>query len=68
VPDDRVAILRRAFDATMQDPDFLAAAKARGSEIDPMTGEDTQAIITTFLATPKPVLDDLKAALGGFFK
>src|SRR4051794_11377158 len=29
VPNERVAILRRAFDATMKDPDFLAAAKAR---------------------------------------
>ena len=68
VPDDRVAMLRRAFDSTMKDPEFLAAAKARGSDIDPMTGEETQAIITAFLATPKPVLDDLKAALSGFFK
>jgi len=68
VPDDRLNILRRAFDATMTDADFLAAARARGSDIDPMTGEETQAIITAFLATPKPVLDDLKAALGGFFK
>jgi tripartite-type tricarboxylate transporter receptor subunit TctC len=68
VPDDRVSILRRAFDATIKDPQFLAAAKARGSDIDPMTGEETQAIITAFLATPKPVLDDLRAALGGFLK
>ena len=61
-------MLRRAFDSTMKDPEFLAAAKARGSDIDPMTGEETQAIIMAFLATPKPVLDDLKAALSGFFK
>jgi tripartite-type tricarboxylate transporter receptor subunit TctC len=67
-PDDRVTILRRAFDATMKDPEFLAAARARGSDIDPMTGEETQAIVTAFLATPKSVLADLKAALGGFFK
>jgi hypothetical protein len=63
-----VTILRRAFDATMKDPEFLAAARARGSDIDPMTGEETQAIITAFLATPKSVLADLKVALGGFFK
>ena len=68
VPDERVAILRRAFDATMRDPEFLAAAKARGTDIDPMTGEETQAIIVAFLATPKTVLADLKAALGDFFK
>ena len=68
VPDERVAILRRAFDATMRDPQFLAAARARGSDIDPMTGEETQAVVTAFLATPKSVLADLKAALGDFFK
>ena len=68
VPDEQVETLRRAFDATMQDPEFLAAAQLRGSEIDPMTGEETQDIIRTYLATPKSVLADLKASLGGFFK
>ena len=68
VADDRVAILRRAFDMTMQDPAFLAAARARGSDINPMTGEETQAVVTAFLATPKPVLADLQQALGGFLK
>ena len=68
VPDERVALLRRAFDATMQDAEFLAAARERGSEIDPMTGEETQAVITAFLATPKPVIADLRAALSGFLK
>ena len=68
VPDERVFVLRRAFDATMKDPSFLAAARQRGSDIDPMTGEETQAVITAFLATPKEVLADLKAALGGFLK
>ena len=68
VPDERVAVLRRAFDATMKDPAFLASAKTRGADIDPMTGEETQAVITAFLATPKSVLADLKAALGGFLK
>src|SRR5215467_6117479 len=68
VPDERVTLLRRAFDATMTDPRFLAAARARGSDIDPMTGEETQTVIAAFLDTPKSVLEDLKAALRGFFK
>src|SRR5262245_46109977 len=59
VPDDRVAVLRRAFDATMRDPEFLADARARGSELNPMTGEETQSVVHGFLATPKPVLADL---------
>jgi tripartite-type tricarboxylate transporter receptor subunit TctC len=68
VPDERVAILRGAFDATMKDPEFLADARAHRAEIDPMSGEETQAVIRAFLATPKPVIADLKAALGGFLR
>ena len=68
VPDERVAMLRRAFDATMRDPQFLADARAQRSEIDPMSGEETQGVVTAFLATPKPVIADLKAALRGFLR
>ena len=65
VPDDRIAILRRAFDATMQDPEFLAEARGLHLEIDPMRGEETQSIVTAVLATPEPVLADVRAALSG---
>jgi tripartite-type tricarboxylate transporter receptor subunit TctC len=67
VPDDRVAILRRAFDATMQDQEFLAEASKLNSDIDPMSGADTQAAIAGILATPKSVIADVQAALGGSF-
>jgi tripartite-type tricarboxylate transporter receptor subunit TctC len=65
VPEDRIALLRRAFDATMQDPEFLADAHNLHLEIDPMNGEATQSVIAGILATPKPVLADVQAALGG---
>jgi tripartite-type tricarboxylate transporter receptor subunit TctC len=68
VPAERVALLRGAFDATLRDPAFLADARKRGADIDPMTGTETQEVVAAFLATPKPVLDDLKTALGGFLK
>jgi tripartite-type tricarboxylate transporter receptor subunit TctC len=68
VPDERVAVLRRAFDETMQDPQFIAEAQAQGSDLNPMSGEETQSVVAEFLATPKPVLADLKTSLGGFFK
>jgi tripartite-type tricarboxylate transporter receptor subunit TctC len=64
VPDDRVVILRRAFDATMKDPEFLAEAHTQRSDVDPMTGEDTQSAIARILATPKSVIADVQAALG----
>jgi hypothetical protein len=65
VPEGRVALLRRAFDATMRDPEFLADARKLGSDIDPMTGEATRAAIASILATPKAVIADVQAALGG---
>jgi len=39
-PEDRVTALRAAFDATMKDPDFLAAAKQRNLDLDPMPGAE----------------------------
>src|SRR5262245_46320573 len=65
VPDDRVAVLRRAFDATTRDQEFLAEANRLNSDIDPMTGEATHAAITGILSTPKSVIADVQAALGG---
>ncbi len=48
-PDDRVQALRRAFDATMKDPEFLADAKKLSMEIDPITGEQAQELIARVL-------------------
>ena len=42
VPADRVAALRRAFDATMKDKGFLANSAREKLEIDPLSGEDVQ--------------------------
>jgi len=64
VPDDRIVLLRRAFDATTRDQEFLAEANRLNSDIDPMTGEATQAAITGILSTPKSVITDVQAALG----
>ena len=65
VPDERVALLRRAFDATMRDGEFLAEARKLNADIEPVSGEDTQAAIAGILATPKPVIAEVQSALGG---
>ena len=39
VPADRVAALRRAFDATMKDKEFLADAAKMAIDIDPIDGK-----------------------------
>ena len=45
LPDDRLIALRRAFDRTLTDEQFLADAKKLDIELDPMTGEDMEVII-----------------------
>ena len=55
VPKVRVTALRRAFDATVKDANFLAAAKKRRLEIDPITGEEIQALLTRLYAVPAGV-------------
>src|ERR687888_241788 len=46
VPADRVTALRRAFDATMKDPEFLADAQKTNLTLGPMTGEELQKVVT----------------------
>jgi tripartite-type tricarboxylate transporter receptor subunit TctC len=62
-PDDRVQALRRAFDATMKDPEFLADAKKLSMEIDPITGEQAQELIVKVLNTPAPVAARVRKAI-----
>jgi tripartite-type tricarboxylate transporter receptor subunit TctC len=65
VPADRVAILRRAFDATMVDPEFLADAQRRGFEIIAGRGEEVEGVVGRTLATPPASVARLRAILGG---
>lgn len=59
VPAERVGALRRAFDATVSDKEFLAAAAAANLKITPMEGTQVSEMIAEILATPKPVIDRL---------
>lgn len=56
-PKELVAIIRRAFDATMADKTFLAEADKRLLEVDPLTGEEVEKLIRDGYATPKPLIE-----------
>jgi tripartite-type tricarboxylate transporter receptor subunit TctC len=58
-----VAILRKAFDDTMKDAEFLAASKKRRFEIDPTPGAEVEAVAKKMLALPPHVVEIAKAAL-----
>ena len=63
VPADRVAALRRAFDATMKDKGFLADSAREKLEIDPLSGEDVQKLVEEVAHTPPDVVARVRAAL-----
>ena len=58
VPDDRVAILRKAFAAMVQDPDFAADAAKQRQPVSPTLGAEATKILDDIYATP----DDIVAA------
>lgn len=55
-PKDRVGLLRRAFDATMKDAEFLAEAKKAKLDIDPLEGGKVDKIISELKTTLSPAL------------
>ena len=63
VPADRLAALRKAFMATMQDPAFLAEAEKIKLEIRPVSGEAVQKLVAEVYASPPEVVKKAAAAL-----
>jgi len=56
LPLERLALLRRAFDATIKDPEFVAAINGARLGVDsPMTGEQLTAEVLRLSATPDAV-------------
>ncbi len=56
IPADRVAALRAAFDATMQDAEFLAEAKSADLELAPVSGERVQKLVMDSYTTDPSVV------------
>ena len=63
VPPERLAALRRAFDATMKDPQFLAEADKMQIDISPSTGLDAEKIVAEIVRAPPSIIARAKAIL-----
>jgi tripartite-type tricarboxylate transporter receptor subunit TctC len=63
VPPERVAALRRAFDLTLKDPDFIREAKTQRAEIDAMTGAELAQIVNELIAAPPDLRERVKLAI-----
>jgi tripartite-type tricarboxylate transporter receptor subunit TctC len=60
----RAATLRKAFDAMVKDPAFLAEAKKIGLSVDAMSGDEVGKTFASFYKTPKPVVERAMKAMG----
>lgn len=62
-PAARVAALRAAFRATVDDPEFRAEAKKLSLDLSPSSGEDVGSLIAKFFDYPRAVIERARAAV-----
>jgi tripartite-type tricarboxylate transporter receptor subunit TctC len=63
VPAARVAALRRAFDATMKDPAYLAEADKLKIDVEPLSGEQVTALVEQVSRTDPDTVARVRAAM-----
>jgi tripartite-type tricarboxylate transporter receptor subunit TctC len=63
VPAPRVAALRRAFDETLRDPEFLADAARQKVDISPTSGLEAQQMIDAVIGAPSHIKEEAKRAM-----
>jgi tripartite-type tricarboxylate transporter receptor subunit TctC len=63
LPAERAQALRAAFAATMKDADFLAEAKSRLLDVNPMSGAAVDALVGELYRTPAEVIAASKAVI-----
>ena len=64
VPPARLAVLRRAFDAAVRDPKFIALATKTGVTLDgPMSGDELATLVATVWQTPPEVVSRVNRML-----
>jgi tripartite-type tricarboxylate transporter receptor subunit TctC len=60
---DVLAMLRKAFNETVSDPQFLAEAEKLHIDVVPLSGAAVQDIVTKLSATPKDIVEKARAAI-----
>jgi len=63
VPKERLAILRKAFDATVRDKAFLSDAEKQRLPVNPATGEEAEKIIAEIYDAPPDLVEKAKNAI-----
>ena len=63
IPADRLKVLREAFTKAMSDPALLADAQKRKWDLDPLPGEQLEAISKEIMVQPPEVIERMKKLL-----
>jgi tripartite-type tricarboxylate transporter receptor subunit TctC len=63
VSSDRVKVLRQAFEETINDPQFIAAAKQANMNMNPMFGEELQQAVDKIVSSPPNIVAMVKDAI-----
>lgn len=63
VPEDRVAMLRHAFQSALKDPACLEDMQKIQTEIEPISGEEIARIVRETVEAPKDIIEKAKAAM-----
>jgi tripartite-type tricarboxylate transporter receptor subunit TctC len=63
VPPKTVAILRKAFDDTMADPEFQADAAKRKLDLEPTSGKELQQVVEDIFKTPPAIVERVRPFL-----
>jgi len=64
IPADRVKILRDAYNKALKEPELLEEAKKREMIVEPISGEELEALAKEVVAQPPDVIERLKKLLG----
>jgi tripartite-type tricarboxylate transporter receptor subunit TctC len=64
MPKEKLAVLRKAFDAMVKDPEFLAEVEKTNTEFDPASGEELQKMIELVSNMPPALRERAKQARG----
>lgn len=60
IPPQRLQTLRRAFDQMVKDATFLSEASRQLIEVEPLTGEELQKVVSSIIQTPPEIVSKAK--------
>ncbi len=64
LPAERTKLLREAYAKAMKDPELLADAEKRGWDVNPLSGQELEALAKDVVTQPREVIERMKWVMG----